>query len=70
MATDWKPFEISVVPIGADPGAKFLSRDGRLERLRAIDLSAPGAASDAEDSERKARVALAIKQRRFRVLGR
>ena len=71
MATEWKPFEISVVPIGADPGAKFLSRDSRLERLRALDISAPtGAASDAEDSERKARVALAIKQRRFRVLGR
>lgn len=71
MATEWKPFEISVVPIGADPGAKFLSRDSRLERLRAIEVSAPtGAASDADESEEKARFALAIKQRRFRVLGR
>lgn len=71
LATKWKPFEVSVVPIGADPGAKFLSRDSRLERLRAIDLSAPtGAASKADESEQKARLALAVKQRRFRVLGR
>ena len=71
MATKWKPFEVSVVPIGADPGAKFLSKDSRLERLRSIDLSAPtGAASSADDSEQKARLALALKQRRFRVLGR
>lgn len=71
MATEWKPFEISVVPIGADPGAKFLSRDSRLERLRALEVSAPtGAASDADESEEKARYELAVKQRRFRVLGR
>ena len=71
MATAWKPFEISVVPIGADPGAKFLSKDSRLERLRSLDISAPtGAASEADDSEQKARLALQIKQRRFRVLGR
>ena len=71
MATEWTPFEISVVPIGADPGARFLSMDPRLERLRAIDISATtGAASEADDSEAKARLALAIKQRRFRVLGR
>lgn len=71
MATAWKPFEISVVPIGADPGAKFLSKDARLERLRSLDISAPtGAASEADDSEQKARLALQIKQRRFRVLGR
>lgn len=71
MATEWKPFEVSVVPIGADPGAKFLSKDARLERLRSLDISAPtGAASEADDSEQKARLALEIKQRRFRVLGR
>jgi hypothetical protein len=55
MAEAWKPFEISVVPIGADPGAKFLSKDTRLERLRSIDLSAtPGAASKADDSAARA----------------
>ena len=71
MATDWTPFEISVVPIGADPGARFLSMDPRLERLRAYDLTAsPGAASKADESEQKARAVLAMKQRRFRVLGR
>lgn len=71
MAMKWKPFEISVVPIGADPGAKFLSKDSRLERLRAIDISAPtGAASTADESNQKARLALEIKQRRYRVLGR
>lgn len=71
MATDWTPFEISVVPIGADPGARFLSMDPRLERLRATDISAPtGAASTADESEQKARLALEIKQRRYRVLGR
>ncbi len=92
MATEWEPFEISVVPRGADPGAKFLSSDPRLIELRgkrapitdaemsklAEDvarhfrkLSAiPGAASEADDSETKAREALAMRQRRFRVLGR
>lgn len=71
MATEWTPFEISVVPIGADPGARFLSMDPRLERLRAIDISATtGAASKADESEQKARLALEIKQRRYRVLGR
>lgn len=34
MATEWTPFEISVVPIGADPGAKFLAADPRLSALR------------------------------------
>jgi len=71
MATEWKPFEVSVVPIGADPGAKFLSKDSRLERLRSLNITAtPGAASEADESNQKARIALAIKQRRFRVLGR
>jgi hypothetical protein len=71
MASEWKPFEVSVVPIGADPGARFLSMDPRLERMRAInDISATGAASNADESDKKARLALAIKQRRFRVLGR
>ena len=55
MATKWTPFEVSVVPIGADPGAKFLSKDSRLERLRSIDLSAPtGAASEADNSTARA----------------
>lgn len=67
MATSWQPFEISVVPIGADPGAKFLSMDPRLERLRSREFSAR---HGADDSEQKARLALAIKARRYRVLGR
>lgn len=71
MATDWTPFEISVVPSGADPGARFLSMDPRLERLRALDISAAtGAASEAENSDKKARQELAIRARRFRVFGR
>lgn len=71
VAMGWTPFEISVVPIGADPGAKFLSMDPRLERLRAIEDSVlTGAASEAENSEAKARAELAIRQRRFRVFGR
>jgi len=66
MATEWKPFEISVVPIGADPGAKFLAADSRLERLRTISAET-GAARDTEHES--ARYALAVKQRRARVLG-
>lgn len=70
MATEWQPFELSVVPIGADPGARFLSMDPRLERVRAIDLSVdPGAASKADDSAARARYLLAIKASRYRVLG-
>lgn len=71
IAMEWTPYEISVVPFGADPGARFLSMDPRLERLRKTDISATtGAASNADESNQKARLALEIKQRRFRVLGR
>ena len=71
MATEWTPYEVSVVPIGADPGARFLSMDPRLERLRDIEDSAlSGAAREAENSEAKARTEMAIRQRRFRVFGR
>lgn len=70
MATAWQPFEVSVVPIGADPGARFLSMDPRLERLRAIESSASSvAAKEAEDLAARARIAMAIKARRLRVLG-
>jgi len=69
MAKGWTPYEISVVPIGADPGAKFLAADPRLDKLRAaIDISAEsGAASEAVD---RARYELALRDRRWRVLGR
>jgi hypothetical protein len=71
-ATKWQPFHVSLVSRGADPSAQFLS-DCQIEVPADLftDLSAPtGAASEADQSEQKARLALAIKQRRFRVLGR
>jgi len=66
MATEWKPFEISVVPMGADPGAKFLAADPRLERLRTLSVES-GAASEAE---KQARHEIAVRERRYRVLGK
>jgi len=68
LATKWKPFEVSIVPIGADPGARFLSMDPRLERLRAEAVSAPHGADD-DGGQAAARLALEIKARRRRVLG-
>lgn len=71
-ATKWQPFHVSLVSRGADPSAQFLS-DCHMEVPAELftDLSAPtGAASEADQSEQKARLALALKQRRFRVLGR
>jgi hypothetical protein len=71
-ATKWQPFHVSLVSRGADPSAQFLS-DCQMEVPAELftDLSAPtGAASEADQSEQKARLALQIKQRRFRVLGR
>jgi len=71
-ATKWKPFHVSLVSRGADPSAQFLS-DCQMEVPAELftDLSAPsGAASEADQSEQKARLALQIKQRRFLVLGR
>ncbi|MFO0447467.1 MAG: hypothetical protein ACK52I_02045 [Pseudomonadota bacterium] len=61
LATRWKPFEISIVPIGADPGAKFLSAS--LSAAKRIS-TAPSAA------ENHARHELALRERRWRVFGR
>lgn len=71
-AMKWQPFHVSLVSRGADSQAQFLS-DCHMEvpAELLLDISAPtGAASEADDSEQKARLALQIKQRRFRVLGR
>lgn len=54
LARKWKPYEISIVPIGADPGAKILQ-----------SLTAAGSAD-----EQMAKYKLALKQRRLRVLGK
>lgn len=54
LARKWKPYEISVVAIGADPNAKILSTS-----LKA----APGA------DQQRAQYELALRQRRWRVLG-
>jgi hypothetical protein len=90
MATEWEPFEISVVPRGADPGAKFLAADPRLLELRGghipADIDMAKLAEDVvahfrklsgsavsptgtDSSEDQAREALALRQRRYRVLG-
>jgi hypothetical protein len=61
LASKWRPFEISIVPIGADPGAKFLSAS--LSAAKRIS-TAPSAA------ENHARHELALRERRWRVLGR
>jgi len=60
VATAWKPCEISVVPIGADPNAKFLSASLSLART----ISAAPSADD-----QHARHQLALRERRWRVLG-
>jgi hypothetical protein len=61
LASKWRPFEISIVPIGADPGAKFLS----------ASLSAAKRISSAfSAAENHARHELALRERRWRVLGR
>ena len=61
LASKWKPFEISIVPIGADPGAKFLS----------ASLSAAKRISSAfSAAENHARHELALRERRWRVLGK
>jgi len=54
LARKWKPYEISIVPIGADQGAKILQ-----------SLTAAGSAD-----EQMAKYKLALKQRRLRVLGK
>ena len=61
LASKWKPFEISIVPIGADPGAKFLSAS--LSAAKRIS-TAPSAA------ENHARHELALRERRWRVLSK
>ncbi|MFN8941518.1 MAG: hypothetical protein ACK5ZJ_17440 [Acidobacteriota bacterium] len=61
LASKWRPFEISIVPIGADPGAKFLSAS--LSAAKRIS-TAPSAA------ENHARHELALRERRWRVFGR
>jgi len=54
LARKWKPYEISVVPIGADPNAKILS----------TSLTAAPSAD-----QQRAQYELALRQRRWRVLG-
>lgn len=55
VARNWKPYEISVVPIGADPNAKILSTSL---------TAAPGA------DQQRAQYELALRMRRWRVLGK
>jgi hypothetical protein len=55
LARNWKPYEISVVPIGADPKAKILS----------TSLTAAPSAD-----QQRAQYELALRQRRWRVLGK
>jgi hypothetical protein len=55
LAKKWKPYEISVVPIGADPNAKILS----------TSLTAAPSAD-----QQRAQYELALRMRRWRVLGK
>lgn len=55
LARNWKPYEISVVPIGADPKAKILS----------TSLTAAPSAD-----QQRAEYELALRMRRWRVLGK
>jgi len=55
LAKKWRPYEISVVAIGADPNAKILS----------TSLTAAPSAD-----QQKAQYELALRQRRWRVLGK
>lgn len=61
LARKWRPYEISVVPLGADPSAQFLAASHRL-------AAATSAASGAEKN--RALHELALRERRWRVLGR
>jgi len=55
LAKNWRPYEISVVPIGADPNAKILS----------TSLTAAPSAD-----QQRAQYELALRMRRWRVLGK
>ena len=55
VARNWRPYEISVVPIGADPKAKILS----------TSLTAAPSAD-----QQRAQYELALRMRRWRVLGK
>lgn len=55
LAKKWRPYEISVVPIGADPNAKILS----------TSLTAAPSAD-----QQRAQYELALRMRRWRVLGK
>jgi len=61
LATKWQPFEISLVPIGADPGAKFLSASLSAAKRISAAFSA---------AEYHARHELALRERGWRVLGK
>ena len=61
LATQWQPFEISLVPIGADPGAKFLSASLSAAKRISAAFSA---------AEYHARHELALRERGWRVLGK
>lgn len=77
LARGWKPHEVSVVPIGADPGAAFLSGARHedfpvevREFLRGLykqHLAKAGAASTADTTGDANRVAalMALRQRRY-----
>lgn len=60
-ATSWEPFELSVVPIPADPGAGFRAADARLSTnpCEFITRGATAAAHRDADRLRRLRVALA-----------
>ena len=61
LATQWRPIEISLVPIGADPGAKFLSASLSAAKRISAAFSA---------AEYHARHELALRERGWRVLGK
>lgn len=56
LATDWEPYEISLVPMGADAGARVRSDAGGMQTNRCVVVTADGVQTSALGADAWARV--------------